>query len=274
MIKNLASEVLWNKIYGGFKNEVCRSCYDCIPPSRYLTFPQPIPFIGSNFHKSKHRLMFVGIESYSYKSRRESRDQIGIEEFGTEQVENLFYGKKESGLKYSPFWKWVRVISTKIFSTQDLETALSRIAYSNLHKCQARKKGSDPDDSSYQLVEILSEKCIKEAGWIFHEIQEINAKNIIIFIGRKSNCWLAKLFLNNEMEDALTKFDYDNYKLSIEDREKRKNRDLFIHLRDGDRRFIITNHPQGTPNELRDEIIRIITQDDWTNARDCEIPDF
>ena len=263
MVKNFASKELWNKIYNRFENEICKNCFDCIPASRSMTFPEPIPFIGPNYFGSKHRLMFVGIETYSRKTKRESRDKIGYEKFKTEQIENLFYGKKESGIKYSPFWEWIRVISTKVFST-DLATAFSQIAYSNLHKCQARKIGSDPDDSNYQLVKNLSRKCIKEAAWIFHEIEEIKPKNIIIFAGRKENCWLARLLLNNSDENILTKFNYDNYKLSIDDRRKRKNRDLFVHIKDGDRRFIITNHPQGTPNEIREEIIKIIKQDYWT----------
>lgn len=60
--------------------------------------------------------------------------------------------------------------------------------------------------------------------------------------------------------DLFSYFDYRGYDISRNDQRKRKNRDIFIHQKRGDRRYIKTNHPQGTPHEVKHAIIDIIKQ--------------
>jgi len=278
MVRNLSNEGLWNRIYDRFDNEVCRNCCEHILSFRDMSKPQPIPYIGPNFYKDERRLMFVGIETYCNWPPRKGRSKTGYCEFGTAQVERLFFRKSPevSGIEYSPFWEWVRIISTEVLShNKNHVEAFTRIAYSNLHKCQSKRKGSTRDDfcrSSYQITEELSRNCIQKAGWIYREIDEIKAKNIIIFSGRKNQGLLARLFLGDDEGRLLKKFDYGNYDLPPSQREKRKSRDIFVHLRDGARRFIVTNHPQGTPSEIRNEIVRIIKEDDWGKAEGWRMP--
>ncbi len=278
MVKNLSDKELWSKLYDGFDNDVCKNCCSLILSSRDMSMPQPIPYIGPNFFKNERRLMFVGIETYCNWPPRRDCTKTCYCKFPTAQVERLFFSRSRevSGIRYSPFWEWVRNISTEVLSPErSSKEAFTRIAYSNLHKCQSRKKGSTEEDfcrSSYQTAPKLSINCIQKGGWIYREIEEIGAKNIIVFSGRKNQHQLAKLFLGFHKDGTLRTFDYDGYDLTSSQREVRKDRDLFVHLADGTRRFIITNHPQGTPNEIRDEIIRIVKEDDWSESEAWRMP--
>lgn len=146
------------------------------------------------------------------------------------------------------------------------------IAYSNLIKCQSRRKGVDFRESSYDLSTKLAENCVKKAGWIYREIEKIEAKNVILFTGRRNEYYLARLFLDEWEGKMIRKFDYSNYDLPKAFLKRGKDRNLFVHLRDGTRRFILTNHPQGTPNMISDEIVRIVGEDDWTGSVNWKMP--
>ncbi len=216
-----------------------------------------MPYIGPNFHKDSHRLMFVGIETYCNDLRKEySNTDYG--KFSTKYIKELFIDKKvtdSKGIKrYSPFWGWVNSISTEVLSTS-AENAFTRIAYSNLNKCQSRKKGAtekDFCDSPYRLTEELSRNCIQKQKWIYQEIiaPEVDAQNIIVFAGKKNDYALARLFLGDGYDDLLNTFTYEDNSI--------KRKDLWIHLKSGHRRIIITNHPQFTPDDIRRRIIKII----------------
>jgi len=276
LIRNRSNKELWDRIYNGFDNKICNDCCKQLSEHTEISYPQPIPYIGNNFNIDETRLMFVGIESYC-NDPRTNCDKTYYDKFPTEQVERLFFKKKESGVANSPFWNWVREISTRVLSPErkHLCEAFSRIAYSNLHKCQSRKKGSTMEvfcRSNYRINEDLSRNCIQKAGWIYHEIEEIDAKNIIVFAGRKNDGLLARIFLGDDSR-YLKKFDYSKYYLTPRTREMRKDRDVFVHLKDGNRRFIVTNHPQGTPNEIQEEIIRIIKENDWSGAKAWKMPE-
>jgi hypothetical protein len=218
--------------------------------------------------------MFIGIESYSSEKRQTDEDWKP-DEFKTEQVENLYFGKKESGVRYSPFWEWVRVISTEILSPKNLDKsgklkfAFPRIAYSNLHKCQNWKEDQDSNTTAYNLVEALSTNCVRRARFIYDEIKEINAQHIIVFAGTKhsrtQDFFLAKLFLGYENRNIQT------YRYSEPKWQKRNGKDILIKVKDNERRFIVTNHPQGTPTEIREKIIKIIKENDWEDAEQLSI---
>jgi hypothetical protein len=267
---NLSNEELWDTIYKGFSNDVCKDCCNQILPFRDLSKPQPIPYIGPNFGRDIYRLMFVGIETYC-NEKRDNCTETEYDEFLTDQVKSLFFEMNPEENRYSPFWKWVKKISEDVLEKEP-EDAFKHIAYSNLHKCQSREKGSDLCSPNYKIIEELSINCIQKAGWLYREIEEIGARNIILFSGRRRECFLARLLLGDEEGRLIRKFDYSHCGLDENILKKRKNRDLFIHLRDGARRFIITNHPQGTPHQILDEIIRIIKHNDWNNALDWKLP--
>jgi hypothetical protein len=280
MIRNLSDKELWNKIYSGFDIEICRECCQQIfSSSKYISKPQPIPYVGPDFRRSKHRLMFIGIETYGNWPPRKDCKKTGYCEFGTREVERLFFRKqiKISGIKYSPFWKWVKVISTEVTSpTKDPQEAFRRIAYSNLHKCQVRDGSTKNDfnESSYQIDEVSFRNCIQKARWIYKEIEEIRAKNIVVFSGRTEENLFAKIFLGNSEDRTLKTFDYSNFGVTGKQLKKWKGRDLFVHLRDGNNRFIVANHPQGTPEPVLKEIIRIIREDDWSTAETWKMPNM
>jgi len=261
MIENMSNEKLWNKIYAGFENDICNKCSSNISSYRFISDPEPIPYVGTDYEiDTKYKLMFVGIESYSNTPRLDSQ-KIKYNPFCTEQIKALYFkDSKKSGIINSPFWNWVNDISTKVHGIKP-EEAFKKIAYSNLNKCQSRATEEGFSKPQYQLVEKLSTNCIKESKWIFKEISEVNPKNVIVFTGIRRGYLLAKLFIGDK-----NTIKYFNCNLYDEDHKWRCGKDLFIHLRDGDRRFIITNHPQGTPNEVKDEIIRIIKDDYWESA--------
>lgn len=275
MFGNLADSY-WNNIYKDLDKKICRRCYQEVTGSsrRSLSRFQRIPYVGSNFRNSEKRLMFVGIESYSGEKRQIDEDWEP-DEFKTEQVANLYFGKKESGVKFSNFWEWIRVISTEILSpknldkTGKLEYAFPRFAYSNLHKCQSWEENQDSDNTTYNLIETLSLNCIKKTRCIYNEIKRINAKHIIVFAGTKGSktqdFFLARLFLGYGNKSIQT------YKYSMPKWQKRNGRDILIKLKDNERRFIVTNHPQGTPIEIRKRIIKILKQDYWDDAEQCSI---
>jgi len=243
-----------------------------------MSKPQPIPYIGPDFHRSEHRLMFVGIETYSNWPPRKDCKKTNYSEFDTALVKSMFFKEpiSKDKTKNRPFWNWVNTISTEVTSPKkDAQEAFRRIAYSNLHKCQVRKDATekDFDESSYQLDETSFRNCIEKAGWIYKEIQELGAKNIVVFSGHKNENFLARIFLRYNGNRALKAFDYSNPRVKPEEHTRFSKRDdLFVHLKDGSRRFIITNHPQGTPGPLREEIVRIIRENDWSTAEAWEMP--
>jgi len=213
-----------------------------------MGYPEQIPFIGSKYESEPHRLMFVGIETYGNPERTSLDTDYEKSRFKTELIEEYFKEKKK------PFWRWVNEISTSVINSKDEDYVLSCIAYTNLHKCEVRL--SDMDSSNYELDDMSFENCIRNQGWIFKEIEELKPKNVIVFAGRKDEGRLAKLFLGNEK--LFSNFNYSKYSdLTSKQLERWKN-DVFIHLRDGDRRFIITNHPQGTSKIIRSKIIDLI----------------
>jgi len=272
---NLA-ETYWEDIYKNLNKGICRTCYQEVVGSskRNLGRLQPIPYVGALFGDRKERLMFIGIESYSSEKRR-SEEDWEFDEFKTQQVEDLYFGRKGSGVEYSPFWEWVRVISTKILSPEHLdkkgklEYAFPRIAYSNLHKCQNWRANQDSSKTTYNLIEMLSTNCIKRARYVYDEIKKINARHVIVFAGTKRSetlgFFLARLFLGYENKSIQT------YRYSEPEWQKRNGKDILIKMKDNERRFIVTNHPQGTPTEIRDKIIRIIKENDWEDAEQLNI---
>ena len=268
MFNNLAQD-FGERIYRNFDNEICKQCFQQATSNNLnLSNPQPLPYVGSIFPDDEKRLMFVGIESYSNRTR-ECIEDLEPDVFDTEQVENLYFGNKESGVKYSPFWEWVRVISTEIIAPKNLdkksklEYAFPRIAYSNLHKCQNWKAKNGSDTTTYNLFEPLSENCIQKARWIHKEIETIKPKIVIVFAGTRSlrglDFFLARLFLCGKIR-LMETYRYDNNWI------KRNSRDLLLKAKNNDTRFIVTSHPQGTPNVLRNEIIRIIKENDWDGS--------
>ncbi len=263
MKRNFSDKELWNKIYANFDNEICRKCCQQIfssSPAKYISKPQPMPYIGPDFRRSKQHLMFVGIETYGNWPPRKCLQNRGYCEFGTAEVERLFFErqKEKSRIKYSPFWRWVKEISMEVTSpTKDPQEAFRRIAYSNLHKCQVRDGPTrkDFDDRKYQLDELSFRNCIQRAGWIYKEIEEIGATNIVVFSGTKKKNLLARIFLGKDQELA-----------------KWKGRYLFVHLKDGKRRIIVVNHPHGTLKAVRKRIAKTIREDDWSTARAWKMP--
>jgi hypothetical protein len=253
---NNSNKDLWDQIYKRFRNDVCKDCCNHILPFREMSKPQPIPHIGSSFSRDRYRLLFVGIETYC-NEKRDNCEETDYDVFNRADVKSLFLemNPKENGR--SLFWKWVKKISVDILETEP-EEAFEHIAYSNLHKCQSRKKGGDLCSPRYEICEKLSKNCIQKAGWLYREIEKIGAINVILFSGRRRECLLAKLFLDDN-EGRLIKW-------------RNHGKVLFTQLRDGAIRFIITNHPQGTPLEVREEIVRIIKHNDWKNAIDWKMP--
>jgi hypothetical protein len=220
--------------------------------------------------------MFIGIESYSNKNRV-NEDDLRPDIFEAEDVENLYFGKKESGIKYSPFWEWIRVISAKVLAPEilgyddKLKHAFPRIAYSNLHKCQNRRENHKLEESSYELLETLSRNCIHEARWVYREIEAIAPKHVIVFAGsrryKSQTFFLARLFLNYQAKNIKT------IQYSEKSRwRKRNGKDFVTKVRDNERRLIVTNHPQGTPTEIRDEIIDTIKENDGSDAEQLSAP--
>lgn len=183
------SENYWNN----FDNETCKQCYQQVSSNNLnLSKPQPLPYVGCNFSEDDNRLMFIGIESYSNK-KRENIEDLETDIFETEQVENLYFGRKESGVKYSPFWEWVRVISTDILAPENLDRkgkldyAFPRIAYSNLHKCQNWKGNHDSNYTTYNIFEPLSVNCIQRSRWVIREIEAIRPRHVIVLNKLNSN---------------------------------------------------------------------------------------
>jgi hypothetical protein len=269
-IVNLSTEDLWDEIYKGFNSKICSDCYKQAILSRDMSNPQPIPYVGPEFGKDQYSLFFCGIETY-FNEKRKDFASVKYDMFPTSQVESLYFEKEPEKNNYSPFWKWVRRISEEVLKLKPSDT-FKHIAYSNLIKCQSRRKGGDFFSSSYELSNELPTNCIKRAGWIYREIEKIEAKNVILFAGRAKELYLARLFLDDMEGKMIRKFDYSNCDLPEKILKKRKDRDLFIHLRDGRRRFILTNHPQGTPHEIRDEIVRIVGENDWTGSIEWKMP--
>lgn len=269
--RNLSDSKLWKLLYDGFNDNVCRKCFTKVSATKEMSNPQPIPYIGSDFGKDPFGLFFCGIETYCNDTRNQRpNDKYDI--FPVSQVESLYFEKEPESNNYSPFWKWVRTISERVLKPE-FENPFNHIAYSNLIKCQSRSKGKDFRASQYELSSEIATNCIRKAGWVYREIRQIGAKNIIVFAGIQENFYLAKLFLNDEKKGKMiSKFDYNQVNSREVMRIKRKDKDLFVQLRDREKRFIITNHPQGAPHEIRDEIVRIIRENDWTGSVEWSMP--
>jgi hypothetical protein len=221
-------------------------------------------------------MMFVGIESYSNTVRERCTATIydtflKRSEFESHDAHFWKWVTTCKTPKRSPFWQWVRIISTQVeekaegLQPMTPQETFSHIAYSNLLKCQVRRLPSSGETketvlakSKYQVNTEVCVNCIQKAGWIYREIVALDAKNIIVFAGSERNS-LARIFLNYEPDKTLTRFDNTNYKLKEEEQKKVETKNLYLmNLRDGKRRFIITNHPQGTPTVVRDKIVEII----------------
>lgn len=270
-LANLSNPNLWSSLYNEFNSNVCSNCFKQASSNRDMSNPQPMPYIGSDFGKDPFGLFFCGIETYSNFMRDECPN-MKYEIFPTSQVKSLYFERNPEKNNYSPFWKWVRTISEGVMVSEFGEP-FKHIAYSNLIKCQSRPKGYDFLSSSYSLSCEIATNCVRKAGWIYRETKQIRAKNIIVFAGVKKEFYLARLFLNDLKGSLIRKFDYNSVNSREAIREKRKGKDLFLHLRDGDNRFIVTNHPQGTPHEIRDEIVRVIRENDWTGSMEWWMPE-
>ena len=269
--KNLSDSNLWKLLYNGFSGNGCRKCFTEVSVTKDTSNPQPIPYIGPDFGKDPFGLFFCGIETYCNDTRNQCPNDV-YDIFPTSQVESLYFEKEPKVNNYSPFWKWVRTISENLLKPE-FENPFRHIAYSNLIKCQSRSKGKNFRDSKYELSSEIATNCIRNCGWIYREIRQIGAKNIIVFSGIQDDFYLARLFLNDEKEGKMiTKFDYNSVNSRESMRKERKDKDLFVHLRDGEKRFIITNHPQGTPHEIRDKIVQIIRDNDWTCSDGWRMP--
>jgi hypothetical protein len=271
---NVWLKKLWDRIYKGnsqvnFNGEMCKNCCTDLLRSHAVSFPQPFPYIGSFFFFSKYRLLFVGSESFGNNPRGKENPKLEVD-YGPflridddDSLDEEFWGHIIKENSESNFWKWVINISINLEgekpNNQEIKDneALYHMAYSNLLKCQVRPRKDEKEDkitlnnSTYQRNKKVINNCITTAQWIYREIEEIDARNVIIFAGSENN-GLARAFLKFEPERALTKF---------------KNTAFYLeNLQDGDRRIIVTNHPSARgryrpPDDLRDEIVKIIKSD-------------
>jgi len=185
MGENLSTKDFRDRLYGGFKDKTCEKCFETNINKVSISQPDPIPYIGPNFQQDKHRLMFIGIETYCNDPRK-SFSQTEYGKFPTETIKEYFINRSVSDSKerktYSPFWGWVNSISTDILSPGNPEEAFTRIAYTNLNKCQSRKKDASEEDfceSNYRITEEMSRNCIQKQKWVFKEItaKEVDAKS-------------------------------------------------------------------------------------------------
>ncbi len=266
--KNIACN-FWNNAYMDniIDSKYCQDCRNYILSElkEHMSYPVPLPYIGEKFFdKNSRRILFVGIESYAGKELKLGGTPK-YDTFDDNWVAELYFTCDHGR---SPFWRWVKNIAESIIQKE--EDSFRYIAWSNLLKCQARK--INIDDSDFEPNEFLCRNCIQNARWIFKEIRELQPYNVIIFSGRKDGCFLSKIFLNDDRGILIKKFDYSGYDLPSRTLKIRKNRDLFTHLKIGEQRIILTNHPRGTPLEIRDEIIRIISDNDWSGAIDWQLP--
>jgi len=61
MEQNISTYELWDKIYKKFENNICRQCFAQTASKHGISHPQPIPFVGSEYEKTKFKLMRISI---------------------------------------------------------------------------------------------------------------------------------------------------------------------------------------------------------------------
>jgi predicted protein tyrosine phosphatase len=265
----------WDRIYkfndSNFYSKVCKNCCTDLLRTHAMSLPQPIPYVGSFFFFSKYRILFVGRESFENKPRDKENPGLNVDYDpflsvnDNDSLDQEFWDHITQNNSGSNFWRWVINISTKLEGEKsgkqllNPQDALAHIAYSNLFKCQVRYRSPNDkqDDKTilkdwrYHKNEKVIHNCIEIAQWIYHEIEELDARNVILFAGSESS-GLARAFLSFGPEKVLNKF---------------KNSIFYLeNLYDGKRRIIITNHPSalGTyrpPDDIADEIVKIVSND-------------
>ena len=206
--------------------------------------------------------MFVGIETYGNIPRHSLKTSYDEGKFGENRTWEHFEGRNGDGR--GAFWRWLREITKRIYDNDNLEYLMSKIVYTNLHKCQVRPGKNATEDefdvSKYYLEPNSLKHCIQDARWIHKEIDYLNPKNIVIFSGRKYDGLIARILYESlgGKPNEITYFPYRNYGITPNEQKKK---DIFMHFKDAHaRRYIITNHPQYTSPLIKEEIIKIIKQ--------------
>lgn len=241
-----------------FNNEICNTCRkENLDKKRHMGYPVPLNYIGENFSSDEYKILFIGKESYGGNEIHKGEILKDYDPFNYKRTRDLYFNLDEDD-NYSPFWGWVCEITERVLRKG--EDSFDHIAWSNLMKCKI--SNIDLDSSPCLLVGKRDKYCIQDAKWVFKEIKEIKPKNIVVFSGVDKDFRLAKLFLRNE--DFINELDKSN---KLTDRKL-----FFSHLRNGDQRIIITNHPQYSHPSLKEKIINVISNNDWSDSVEWQIP--
>jgi hypothetical protein len=262
MIKN-HSEKYWKKIYEKdsldiFDNPICNSCRtENLEKKWHMGYPVPLNYVGKKFPSDYYKILFIGKESYGGHEINKSKKIDYFDYFSYKRTRDLYFNLDDDDY-YSPFWGWAREITEEIIGKGD--NSFHHIAWSNLIKCKLGN--SDLEESSCILVGKRDKYCIQDAKWVFKEIKQLKPKNIIVFAGVDKTFRLARLFLGDE------KF------INVVDKNgKLSDRNLFFtHLKNGDQRIIVTNHPQYSHTSLKKKIINVVSNNDWSGSVSWNLP--
>ena len=144
-------------------NDICVSCIaGCANNGIRLSNPASIWQVGTNYHKAKIRLLFVG----KIARRGNNLGKLVSNNFidATEKANELYYDESWA------YWSYTKAIASRIFKDNPWEN----IAFTNCIKC---------DDSSTQdnSNAIQKENCLKNLGVLWKEIEILKPHNIVFY---------------------------------------------------------------------------------------------
>ena len=171
------------------KNSICRECINsCLNRGEKLSFPTSIWQVGSDYVKSKNRLLFVGKVAINGNNLGKVVNKKFVD--ATKHADMLFEKN------HSAYWGYTKSILERIFK----ENAWEKIAFSNLIKC---------DNSTIRNTASNAQKhnCINRLGVIWKEIKTLNPKKIIFYTGLEFDDYIERFNLGMTCVD-LTKKDY------------------------------------------------------------------
>jgi hypothetical protein len=186
-------------------NNICVSCKkENEERGRTLSRPLSIWHIGNKYESDEFRLLLVG--KVARGDITQSIDEIQICDARAEAMNYL------KGWRQNPFWRILGNIPKTVYKT-DLESAIDRVAITNLIKCNNAmdEEGANPDGTlTDQSIPLMKTNCLDKIAVFWEELKILRPKNVIFFTGWDYDNYLRNPQLgidgirikNNHREDS------------------------------------------------------------------------
>jgi len=167
-----------------------RDCNDCRSRTEGLSGPVSIWQVGEDFKNDPYRLVFIGKTARgTVREPDEVKPELNRDGYidATREADNWIREERAA------YWNYTAAILQRLFGA--LDVGWRRIAFTNLVKCNA-SMGADTTPAA------ISENCIDKLGVVWHELEVLQPRHVILYTGHDYDEHLARYTAGLDVSDV------------------------------------------------------------------------